>query len=290
MKVGFVGAGKVGRALGLYFGRYGVGLSGYCSRTYRSAADAAGLTRSRAFDGMEDLIDASGMIFLTVPDGALAEVDAQAAALMREKENPADRCWIHTSGALSSDCLEKLKASGCPVGSMHPLQSFGTPEKSAQSLDRALFSVEGTNEAVEALRLLLGKTNGQFSLISAARKPLYHAGACIVSNYLVTLLESGIRCFEAAGIGRKDVFRAIGPLIDSTLCNVQEKGAVEALTGPIVRGDSNTLNVHLRSIGESLPSELGFYREMAAKTIEMIAGKRITKEQEDQLRKLLEGV
>ncbi len=71
----------------------------------------------------------------------------------------------------------------------------------------------------------------------------------MISNYMVTLLDSGIRCFEAAGVERERVFRAIRPLIDSTLFNVQEKGTVDALTGPIVRGDCNTLEAHLRAIG-----------------------------------------
>ncbi|MPN47000.1 hypothetical protein SDC9_194600 [bioreactor metagenome] len=131
---------------------------------------------------------------------------------------------------------------------------------------------------------ILKITGGKVSRIETGQKPLYHAGACIVSNFLVTLLESGIQCFEAAGIGRENIFDAVKPLIDSTLRNIREKGTVSALTGPIARGDYNTLGIHLQALREDLPSELQFYKEMAEKTIDMIAGKRITKEQEQNLR------
>lgn len=289
VNIGFVGAGKVGKALGLYFQRHGLELSGYCSRSAASAAAAAALTGTKAFPDLESLAGASEVIFITVPDLAIGEIDAAAAALIGAGAIPAGQCWIHVSGALPSDCLTGLKAAGAPVGSMHPLQSFGEPAESAERLGNTLFSIEGTEQAADIMRRVLDKTGARVSEMTAAQKPLYHAGACVVSNYLVTLLESGIRFFEAAGIDRENVFDAIRPLIDSTLSNIREKGTVDALTGPIARGDYNTLNIHLQALERQLPSETAFYRVMAEKTIEMIAGKRLTKQQEQNLLKTLEA-
>ncbi len=281
MNIGFIGAGKVGKALGLYFKRWGLEIRGYYSRTEASAKSAAELVGCGAFGTPEALAEECGVIFMTVPDLALGELDASCAALVREKRISPHLCWVHVSGALASDCLAELRKEGCPVGSMHPLQSFGEARESGKNLDRALFTVEGTAEAV--ILEILKTTGAKTSRIGTAQKPLYHAGACIVSNYLVTLLESGFRCFEAAGVEQEKIFDAVKPLIDSTLGNIRDKGTVNALTGPIARGDYNTLEIHLRSLGEDLPSELRLYKEMAEKTIDMIAGKTITKEQEQNL-------
>ncbi len=288
MNIGFIGAGKVGKALGLYFRRHGLELSGYCSRTEASAHTAAALTGSGVFPDLETLARCSDVIFLTVPDLALEEVDGSAAALVGENRVSAGLCWLHVSGALASGCLARLRALGCPVGSMHPLQSFGDPAESAGRLNRAVFSIEGTEEAVGIMSLILAKTGGNLSRIRSEQKPLYHAGACVLSNYLVTLLDSGLRYFEAAGMEREQVIAAVDPLIEATLANVREKGTVDALTGPIVRGDLNTLRVHLQALEDQLPSELGLYRVMAEKTVRMIAEKRITKQQENSLLKRLE--
>jgi len=284
LKIGFIGAGKVGKALGLYFKRYGLEVGGYYSRTEASAFFAAGLVGCEGFFTIEALAKECDVIFLTVPDLALGGLDTSCTALVRESKISSDRYWVHVSGALSSDCLAELRKTGSPVGSMHPLQSFGDPDESEKHLDRILFSIEGTPEAERIILKILEETGGKVSRIQTEQKPLYHAGACIVSNFLVTLLESGFRCFESAGVDREKIFDAVKPLIDSTLGNIREKGTVNALTGPIARGDYNTLGIHLQALREALPSELAFYKEMAEKTIDMIAGKTITEEQEQNLR------
>ncbi len=287
LKIGFAGAGKVGRALGLYFRRYGLELSGYCSRTFASARSAAELTGSRAYPTLRELIEDSGVVFLTVPDDVLGRVDAQAAeAVAGMSGGPV---FVHVSGALSALCLERLAAAGRPVGSMHPLQSFGEAAGSAERLDKALFTLEGDEKAVRTVREILERTGGRMSSITAEQKPLYHAGACVVSNYLVTLVDGGLRCFEAAGVSREYAMDAVIPLVEATLANIRAVGTVNALTGPIVRGDCNTVSVHLRALREGLPAQLELYRAMAEQTIKMIAGKRLTAQQEEKLYQTIGG-
>lgn len=284
MRIGFVGAGKVGKALGLFFSRRGLTVSGYYSKTPTSAGQAAELTGSGAYAFPEQLVQDSEVVFLTVSDGALAEVDAQLAKLGRDRAFPSERCFLHTSGALPSSCLMQLAAVGCAVGSMHPLQSFGETEASVARLDRTLITLEGTKRAVEVMEEILRKA-GALSVraIPPDRKPLYHAGACIASNYLVTLLESALRCFEAAGIGRVQAIEALLPLMESALENVRAKGPADALTGPIARGDAGTVSVHMEALSRELPLESGLYRTMAERTFNMIQDKNLTKMQRVRL-------
>ena len=288
LNIGFIGAGKVGKALGLYFKGYGLDISGYFSRTAESAREAALLTASQPYTMLKALADSSDVVYITAPDQALAEIDREAAAVIREYPVKPELTWIHVSGAHPSDCLGEIKMAGCAVGSMHPLCSFGEPVSSAARLRDAWFTLEGTEKAVREVKTILGITGGKYNLITAENKPLYHAGACVVSNFLVTLLESGIRYFEAAGMKRKDIFQAIEPLIGATLSNIREKDTIDALTGPIVRGDYNTVSVHLQAIGARLPSELDFYKAMARKTATMVEGNRLTPQQTESFKQILE--
>ena len=289
MGIGFIGAGKVGKALGLYFKSHGLLISGYYSKTQQSASDAAKLTGSNEFTTIKELAATSRAIFLTVPDQALTDIDREIAALLREHAVAPEKVWIHVSGAHPANCLEEIKATGGAVGSMHPLQSFGDPESSASRLEKVWFTLEGTDKAVLTIKAILNETGGQYSLIDAESKPLYHAGACVVSNFLVTLLESGIRFFETSGMDRKDIFPAIMPLIDATLSNICEKGTIDALTGPIVRADFDTVSAHLTAMAAQLPEESDFYKSMANKTIKMLDGKRLMREQAECLQCILEG-
>jgi len=290
LKIGFIGAGKVGTALGLFFKEHGLQITGYASRTLESADRAALLTQSQAYSTFSGLISNSTVVFITVPDLAIESVADQAAELIKKHEtNQATLpCWMHTSGALSSQSLSSLGELGCPVGSLHPLLSFGDPADSAQKLKQAFFSIEGSERALQVMWQIMTATGSQFGLINEKQKPIYHTAACIMSNYLVTLLESGFRCFEAAGLDRRQISPAVQQLIASTLANVVEKGTAEALTGPIVRGDYNTLQIHLQALGEHLLSERGFYKALVLKTIDMIAGTRISKLQEYNLLRVLE--
>jgi len=285
--LGFVGAGKVGTALGLYFKQHEIQVAGYYSRSAASAQAAARLTGTGAFLCMETLAEQCDCMFLTTPDLELEEVDREAGRLITSGVILPGKRWIHVSGAFASDCLADIKAAGSPVGSMHPLHSFGDPVKSCERLKGTFFTLEGMPETVEAMRCLLERTDAKYSLLTSVQKPLYHAGACVFSNYLVTLMESGIRFMEAAGMRREDVLEAVEPMIQATISNVMEKGTVSALTGPIARGDYNTLDVHLRALEANLPSEREFYKFMARNTIRLVVQERLTQEQEKNLLKTL---
>ncbi len=288
MGIGFIGAGKVGKALGIYFKNHGLNISGYYSRSIDSATESANLTGSKTFTTLKDLVGSSRIVFITVPDQTIESIDREISALINNSSADPEIVCIHVSGAHPSDHLAGIKSAGREVGSMHPLQSFGDPAASAVRLEKAWFTIEGTEKAVATAKEILEKTGGKYSLINAENKPLYHAGACVISNFLVTLMESGIHFFEAAGMERKDIFPAITPLIDATLSNIHEKGTIDALTGPIVRGDFNTVNVHLQALEAQLPAESDFYKSMALKTLSMLDGNRLTHEQVKEFERILE--
>ncbi|MDD3260804.1 MAG: DUF2520 domain-containing protein [Oscillospiraceae bacterium] len=290
LKIGFIGAGRVGRALGLYFTHHGLIIAGYSSRTPASAKEAAALTGSKWFYHMEETAAASDVLFLTTPDHVLPEADKEAAALLQQHPAWRTKIWLHVSGAHSSACLAALSAAGCPVGSLHPLQSFGDPAVSAKMLEKTYFSTEGTPKALEAVERILKQTGAACSRIETDKKPLYHAGACVLSNYLVMLIDTGLQLMQAAGMDRETLFPAVMPLIDGTLENIREQGTVQALTGPIVRADYGTVAAHCRAVDHSLPQLAGWYRALALQTVNFAEnGGRLGCEQAENFRKLLQG-
>lgn len=289
MKIGFIGAGKVGKALGLYFKNHSIDVEGYYSKTLKSSREAAKITDTDYFDSIEALLSYCDIVFITTPDHVLKEIDEQISELVPGRPDFLHKTYLHASGAYPSDCLSKIKSIGSAVGSMHPLQSFGNPFRSAKLLEESFFSIEGTQKALEDMKSILHKTGGNYNELSADKKPLYHAGACIISNYLVTLLDCGMHLMESAGMDRKSLFQAVFPLINGTLQNIHEKGTVDALTGPIVRKDYNTITTHLENIDKNVPEEARFYRALVLKTIAMIEEKRLEKEEASILRNLLKG-
>lgn len=289
MRIGFIGAGKAGKALGMYFKAHGLSVAGYCSRTEASAQQAATCTETAQYSSAELLCADCDVLFVTTPDGVISDIDREAFALLREGRIGTDKVWLHVSGALPSDEFSELSRAGCAVGSMHPLQSFGDPAVTAGLLDNTYFSLEGTPKAMETMRMILDTCGARYSEIETARKPLYHAGACILSNYLVTLLNSGFTFLRAAGMPEDGLFDAALPLLLGTLENVREKGAANALTGPIARGDMKTVTVHLSAIEKVLPSETDFYRTLGLATVKMIENQRLDCEKAAGLKTILRG-
>lgn len=289
MQIGFIGAGKVGMALGLYYKAHGFPVAGYCSRTEASARKASALTKTALYDSVERLCAACDVLFVTTPDGAISDIDAEAASLLCAGKLAGDKVWLHVSGALPSSEFALLSAAGCAVGSLHPLQSFGEPSVSAEALEHTYFTIEGTSRAKDTMCALLNACGARYSEIETSQKPLYHAGACVLSNYLATLLDAGFHFLHAAGMPEDGIFDAVSPLILGTLENVREKGTVDALTGPIARGDTGTVAVHMAAIESALPQYAPLYRSLGDATVDMIEGKKLGREKAAQFKTILRG-
>jgi predicted short-subunit dehydrogenase-like oxidoreductase (DUF2520 family) len=192
--------------------------------------------------GREALADAD-LVVLAVPDASIAEV-AQRVAI-----GP----WLaHVSGATSLAALEPHRRRF----SVHPLQTLSR-ERGPEQLDGAWAAVTAETDEGMATGRWLAETLGLRSFpLADADKPLYHAGAAIASNYLVTLYRAASRLMEMSGVPDE----ALIPLMERTI----ENGF--ALTGPIARGDWSTVEAHLRALEERAPDLVPLYRALADAT------------------------
>lgn len=221
------------------------------------AASNAGIVVSAIRRGQAgSLLGDVDAALICVPDAAIAEVAAEIAAA---EQTPA--LVGHISGATELDALEPALAAGAETFVMHPLQTL--PDGVAD-LSGARCAVGGSSRAaIEAASALARSLAMEpFELAEDARAA-YHAAACIASNFLITLEESAATLLERAGVD--DARAALSPLVLRTAANWSERGS-EALTGPIARGDEETVQRHLQALRDHAPELIEIYQAMAERT------------------------
>ena len=182
------------------------------------------------------------ILILAVPDDALPEVVHDLAMM---GPAPTGCVVLHVSGALSTDALAPLHHRGYAIGSMHPLMTVADPWLAGDRLVGAAFAMTGEPVANTAARRLVSALGGVPLTIPATQRPLYHAAAVVASNYLVALTGAAVRMLVEAGIDDDDAVRALLPLLRGTLDNIEQLGVRAAVTGPIARGDVDTVRLHL---------------------------------------------
>lgn len=242
MKIGIIGGGKVGLCLGGYFNRLNMLVF------VRGSDEAKSQVLAEKFDlevfSLAESIRQADVIFLTVPDRKISAVAEELSALGPEVLK--EKTFLHCSGSLDLEVLQALAEQGSMTGSMHPLQSFADEHTKLQGVYMAVDGAENVRGMVMELVKILGGT-GFF--VPAEDRKLYHCAACICSNYVVTL-ECMARNIMRRWTGTDEAaWQALLPLFNGTAANLNKTGALEqALTGPIARGDAQTVAGHLQKI------------------------------------------
>lgn len=201
--------------------------------------------RARYVFGMERPGGTTEAVFLAIPDDAVPEM---AHTVAGQGDAPPGCGAFHLSGALSVEVLAPLHARGYSVGSFHPLQAVAHPVTAAERLPGSYVAVTGAPGALAVARRIASGLGSPLLTIPETRRPHYHAAAVLASNYLPPLLDGACRLLEAAGVPHEEALPALLPLLRGTLKNIEELGLGAAVTGPIVRGDVETVDLHLRAL------------------------------------------
>ena len=281
-----VGCGKVGRALGKFLTAAGYRAAGFAGRSLSSARETAKLAQSEHYSDIPwEVTRDADIVFITTPDGA---IKGTCDSIARNNGISNNAIVLHCSGALPSTILSAAKFHGAYSGSMHPLQSFASADYEHNPFRGIIIAVEGDQEAVQAAKEIASDLGATAVTLLTEAKTLYHASAVVASNYLVTLLDLAFRLINTAGIAGKDAFKVLKPLIDGTLANIEEVGMPTALTGPIVRGDVETVAKHVKEIGSKNPELLALYKNLGFHTIAIAKAKgTISESVAEQLKKIL---
>jgi predicted short-subunit dehydrogenase-like oxidoreductase (DUF2520 family) len=262
-----IGAGRVGRTLARLWNQARVfAIQDILGGTPQSALAAVGfIGAGRTVAAIEEMQPADVWL-LTPPDAKIAPCCARLAESGKLRSGD---IVFHCSGALSSRELAAAAGRGALVASVHPLKSFVDPRLAAGSFSGTYCAAEGDAAALAVLRPAFEAIGGRIAGIEPEQKVFYHAASVVVCNYLVALMEAGLRCYEKAGIARETALAMMEPLVRETLDNVLKLGTVRALTGPIARGDDALVARQLAVLGAWDARLGGLYRELGAVALDL---------------------
>lgn len=270
--IAIIGAGRVGTAMAVMLAKAGHRISGVASRNRDDAEHCARLTDAGMIStNPVDVAVGAKMILFTVPDDQIGPVCQSLAANNGFRRG---QMVLHASGALGSNVLAPAAKKGCHVASMHPFQSFATADQAMENLPGSYFGVEGSKEAVAVLEKLIPEAfEGTVILLDERTKPVYHAAACIASSFVVVLTQAAVELLLQIGLEKDETIRVLIPLLRGTVENISLLGLPKALTGPIERGDVQTIREHLQAVEARRPRVASLYRELGLKALDIAVEK-----------------
>ncbi len=259
-KVAIIGAGVVGTAIGTLLHQEGFPIAAVASRSMESAERAVRyIGAGTASTNMVKAAKQGELIFITTPDGAIASVCDKIAAKKGFSEGST---VIHCCGAHSAEILSSARSCGARVLSIHPLQTLADTDQAVANLPGSFFALDGDDEAIKTGKAVIRALGGSVMVIPSDGKMLYHAAAVVACNYFVALVFQALRMFEKIGISGDSGLPALMPLIRGTVRNLEKAGIPKALTGPIARGDLETIEGHLNAFDRLMPEGKRIYCEM----------------------------
>ncbi|WP_425059045.1 hypothetical protein SCACP_36970 [Sporomusa carbonis] len=275
-----LGVGRLGSALASVLATAGYKVAAVTARRRTTVETFSIATGIFAVFNNVDAAAQGDIILLTVPDRSLLAVLDELVAGQRLRRG---QVLLHTSGVLPGEVLAPARQFGVAVGSMHPLQSFADIETARQNLPGSAFAIDGDPEAVDAAKCLVADLGGRVLRVPPQERALYHAAACMASNYLVVLLNIAEQLMSRWTVEQQDALQALLPLVTGTLRNVSRQGTAEALTGPILRGDASTVAHHIKALPEEF---LAVYQSLGKAALGL-TGNRITPAERRQIDSLL---
>ncbi len=285
LRFAIIGAGKVGNIFAANLQKCGYQLVGVASRSSDSAAALAERFAVPWSVNPAEIIDKAEIVFITTPDryvGAVVWQIAQNGGWYQEQY------VYHASGVLAAEVLVAAKEQGAFIGALHPLQSFAGMKNKKNCLAGVYFAVDGDTQAVKLAQNIVHDMGGHSFFVPPDKRALYHAAACIASNYLVVLVHNAVSLFQQFGLSAEEATTALLPLLQGTLDNLADVGTEPALTGPIVRGDASTVVAHLQALALVNADVEKLYRQMGLHTLQLVQQINILKvPQLEILRKIL---
>jgi predicted short-subunit dehydrogenase-like oxidoreductase (DUF2520 family) len=265
--VSIVGAGRVGGAIGIALARAGYTITAAWSQSRSGRSRAHRLLDVPVLEPA-DAAAAGDIVFLSVPDDAIAEMAEQLRPAMRKGQ-----FVVHTSGGTSIDVLEPLRENGVRAGCLHPLQTIADAERGVEALQGAAVAVTSESADRPPLMRLARAWGGRPFVLADEAKPIYHSAAVFASNYVVTSIWAATTLFQSIGI--RNAGDLLGPLVRNSVENVLTRGGPKAITGPVARGDADLVANHIAALREADPTDHAItdaYRALACLTASLAGG------------------
>ena len=279
-RVFIVGAGHVGRGLYRAFRGSGIDVLGLHGRRATAWTTSTGLLPPSIAD--------ANTIILAVRD---AQIDDAVAELLNGRRGgktgvSAGTAVLHTSGAAEPELITRLGEYGLSGGTFHPLIPFANAEKVPDLLKHAWIGIDGDDQARATSRRLAGHIGSRTLEIPAGGKALYHAAAVISSNFPVVLASLASDTLIALGIPERSAQQAVHGLMEAAVANLAETSPIEALTGPVVRGETDVLIRHLGALRRDADAR-AVYKRMSLAALTLAAQRGVPRETIEEMQRVL---
>lgn len=260
-RIGFIGAGRVAQGLAWGLAQKNHRVVAVASRSLASAQSlAARIPGCEASVGAQAVIERADLVFVSVPDDAIAAV---AASLKWRTGASA----VHCSGATEVSALQPAAAAGAHIGGFHPLQLFADPEIALAGLPGCTIAIEAEQPLLSELELLASSLQCRTIVLPPGCRARYHASAHYAAGFVITMLKEAADVWQTFGVSREDTVRALLPMLRGTAAAVERLGLAQGLAGTYSRGDIGTLKKHLADMERVGPEALKLYCELALRSI-----------------------
>jgi predicted short-subunit dehydrogenase-like oxidoreductase (DUF2520 family) len=259
-RIGVVGGGRVGAVLAAALRAAGHEISAVAGESAASRTRIETLLPGVRVDKPTAVARSCDLLLLTVPDDMLGNVVTMLSAAGAIRTG---QYVVHTSGKHGLAVLEPAAARGARVLAMHPAMTFTGTDLDLARLPGCVFGVTAAENTRALARTLVDDLAGRLVWVDEDKRTLYHAGLAHGANHLVTVVAQAMDLLRASGA--EDPAATLRPLLTAALDNALTYGDA-ALTGPIVRGDVETVRAHLADITATSPATLEAYVAMARAT------------------------
>ena len=279
-RVLIVGAGQVGRGLFKAFRASGIEVLGLHGRRASAWSTSSGTLPSTISD--------ANTIVVAVRDN---QIDDTIAELLHEQRGARGRIAsgtviVHTSGGAEPELIPRLSEFGLSGGTFHPLIPFANPERVPELMKRAWIGIDGDDPARATSRRLAGHVGARTLDIPPGGKPMYHAAAVMSSNFPVVLAAIASQVLSSLGIPERSAQHAVHGLMEAAVSNIAETPAVDALTGPIVRGETDTVIRHLTALRPHVEAR-AVYKRLSLSALELAAVRGVDPDVIEEMRRIL---
>ena len=266
-RINIIGCGRAAGSLARLWGQAGaVHIGGICNRSLYSSRKAVEVLGAGTAVATLDQFEAADFWLIGTSDEQIAPT---AVNLCKARADLGNSVVFHLCGRHGTDILAPLTDSECRIAAVHPVRSLTHEKISLAEFEGTAFVAEGSEETLDALRPLFASIGGVWLPVKDIDRGLYHAALSIISNVTKGVTWKAQNWLEDAGIPHQMAAAVVQKLLAITVADIARSGAKHSITGPIVRGDTSTVEAHLKALEHAHSADVDIYRVLARSVFEL---------------------
>jgi len=265
--INIIGCGRAAGTLARLWGQAArVRIGGILNRSGESTQNAVSrLGAGYAVPALQDFEFARFWLIGTSDE----QIEPAANALSQAPVDLQGSVVFHLCGRHGTGILASLKSRGCRIAAIHPVRSLGHARLSLEDFAGTACVAEGDDDSLHAMKPLFMSIGGVWMPLRNIDRGLYHASVSIISNVTKAVAWKAQNWLVSAGLEQDMAAAVTHKLLSSTVEDVSRSGASQSITGPMVRGDTSTIEAHILALKAGHPADIDVYRVLARTILEL---------------------